>query len=234
MKISKYILTIVLGISFVLVAVHHKNALFDIPSSASRSSPTPAASQSASKSHAVLRNQQRSADSIFSRRIDLTNAIAQLAEIDEKSLLKPAEATLKRRLLSDEVLLRSAGEALIREETADSTANVTIRAMGAEYVTDQETSVRLGLVAYLHEALQWKANPSSALVREIVMQVILSGNLDTAKTTEIQQRLAGDKVELYRYLLRSDASSAKAVKENCKGTLRALLAYADGVVSPAE
>jgi hypothetical protein len=138
--------------------------------------------------------------------------VVEFRKLASKALRSQEENARLRELLTDPRMLATAVEDLAgRKETQlDRT-----RQLQRNYQVDVLTA-----------ALSWKENPSREAAVQAAMKAVAFDNLDPSLPKDLRKSFAGDKVELYAILLRSEPTRTEELRRAAKGTrLEQLMQY---------
>jgi len=137
-----------------------------------------------------------------------------------KTFLELKSVALANRVQRQE-LKRLLSQASVIQESAAILEAKNVRGLDPE-----ENQQRLAAVDFLGQALMWNENPKRLMVHDEVVALV-TRNLDAEKKSrELKRSMAGDQLELYQYLLRSDQDVALALFEKEQSKPQgALMAY---------
>jgi len=117
-------------------------------------------------------------------------------------------------------------ETLLSDPLLIQEAKVLLSADDQYMDTEIGTQRRLLAVDYLGKALQWSSNPARKAVKQVSMELITRNLDELHRPRSLKRLLAGDQIELYQYLLRTDRAEALALFESESNSPQgALMAY---------
>jgi hypothetical protein len=133
-------------------------------------------------------------------------------ELNSVALKSRGQKQKLNQLLSHPILIQEAAAIL---------AARNVRGLDPE-----ENQDRFAAVDFLGNALMWNENPKRLAVRDAVVALVTRDLDAVKKSPALKRSMAGDQIELYQYLLRSDQDFALALFDEQQSRPQgALMAY---------
>lgn len=141
----------------------------------------------------------------------------EFKQLQPKVLLSKEDKEHLSEFYSDKARIDAAKTALLVDEKA---------------LNRESEKIRMKAIDYLTHAIGWDKNPQHDYVVSAVSSVLNADNIVGQSDMDYKKSLAGDKVELYEVMLKSDPAAAADLLEKSRGTVNYnIMTYAKGMLS---